>query len=437
MPRSPQDTGSPFERATCSRRAERLSSDTKKLFLSQALRAFAYGFGALLLGTTLHSRGASPTEVGILLGAVAGGGVLVTVAVARFADRAGRRRCYMLLYITLAGAGAAFAFTDALWILVLISLTGTLSADNVDSGPFTSLEQAMLGTALEGQSRIRAFSLYNSVAGIFGSIGALGVAGPSLLRSATAHAPTDQRYFLVFVPVGFAGAWLARSLSERVEFPRPEVGGKAAGRPAPVGLGRSKGAVVRLSALFAVDSFAGGFVLPAFITYWLAAKYSAPATSLGLIFFVLGLLQTVSYLVAARLAERFGLLRTMVFSHLPAHAFVIAVAFAPNLWIAGVLLFARALLSKMDVPTRQAYVMELVDPAERTAAAGYTNAARFTVRPLAPVLAGASQGIAFGLPFVIAGVVKTGYDLALWGWFRRVPLPGDDDKAAPGTTLNS
>lgn len=408
-----------------------LSGDTVKVFSAQALRAFAYGLGALLLGTMLHRRGASPTDVGILLGAVAGGGVVVSLAVARFADRLGRRFCYMVLYVGLAAAGATFALTGILWILVFVSLTGTLSADSVDNGPFTSLEQAMLSTALEGRSRVRAFGLYNSIAGISGSVGALAVGAASLVRSTVSGAPSDQRYFLLFVPVGLAGVLIARSLSNRVEPPRIEAKGNGTGTTAPVRLGRSKGAVVRLAALFAVDSFAGGFVLPAFITYWLATKFSASAATLGLLFFVLGLLQTVSYLLAVRLAERFGLLKTMVFSHLPAHVFVIAVAFAPNLWVAGVLLFARALLSKMDVPTRQAYVMELVDPAERTAAAGYTNAARFTIRPLAPVLAGASQGVAFGLPFVIAGVVKVAYDLVLWGWFRRVPLGNNEQTAQP------
>lgn len=236
--------------------------------------------------------------------------------------------------------------------------------------------------------------------------------------------PVDQRFFLLFVPVGLAGAAIAWSLSDRVEPVRSLAD---AGRPAR--LGRSRGVVARLAALFATDSFAGGFVVPAFIAYWLEGRFAASTAALGLLFFGIGLLQTASFLLAVRLAERFGLLRTMVFSHLPSNLLLAAVPLAPSLWVAVVLLLARSMLSQMDVPTRQAYVMALVDPAERTPAAGYTNAARYTTRPLGPVLAGAGQSLSVGVPFFAAGGIKVIYDLVLWAWFRRVPLL--DGESAP------
>jgi predicted MFS family arabinose efflux permease len=175
--------------------------------------------------------------------------------------------------------------------------------------------------------------------------------------------------------------------------------------------------------LFAVDSFGGGFTVQSFIAYWLSVHYGVSVATLGVVFFVVGILQTLSFLIAVRLATRFGLLRTMVFTHLPSNLLLALIPAAPTLGVAIALLLARTVLSQMDVPTRQAYVMALVDPGERTAAAAYTNTARYVVRPVAPVLAGLAQSVALGLPFALAGGIKTGYDLVLWRWFSHVELP--------------
>jgi predicted MFS family arabinose efflux permease len=181
--------------------------------------------------------------------------------------------------------------------------------------------------------------------------------------------------------------------------------------------------VARLASLFALDSFGGGFTVSAFVAYWLRARFDASPAVIGATFFAMGLLQTVSFLVAPRLADRFGLLRTMVFTHLPSNLLLAVVAFAPNLGAAVVLLLARTALSQMDVPTRQAYVMVLVDADERTPAAAYTNTARYVSRPFGPPLAALAQTVALGLPFVIGGGIKSVYDVTLWRWFGRVPLP--------------
>jgi len=387
---------------------------------AQALRAFAYGFGALLLGSTLPRRGFTSTEVGLVLGAVVGGTVTSSLVVARWSDRIGRRRCYIALYILLGAAGATFAASGNLVVLLAAALSGALSTDIIDNGPFTSLEQAMLATELAGRERIRGFGIYNAVAAAAGSVGALAAGGPPLLRRHLPGVPGDQRFFLLFVPVAVAGAAVAWMLSDGVEAPRT-----AAGLRVRTSLGPSRPTVVRLAGLFATDAFGGGFVVQAFIAYWFTEKFHTSVGLLGVMFFAIGLLQTASFLAATRLAERFGLLSTMVFTHLPSNILLAAIAFAPNLPVAGGLLLACSVLSKMDVPTRQAYVMALVDPSERTAAAGYTNTVRYLVRPLGPVLAGAGQGLFLGLPFLVAGTVKATYDLVLWRWFRGVILPDE------------
>jgi MFS family permease len=403
-------------------------ADVRLILAAQALRAFAYGLGAVLLGVTLGQRGYSSFLVGVVLTAVVAGTVVASLLLARYGDRIGRRRCYVIMYLLLAITGVVFAFRVPLWVLLAASLTGALSTEVVESGPFTSLEQPMLATGLArgratGLARgrqVAGFSLYNAVATVAGSAGALAAGLPGLLRGAWSSPPPDDRYFLVFVPAALAGALIASRLSPAVEVPAP-----SPQSPPRRSVGRSRPVVQRLCALFAVDSLGGGFVIQAFVAYWLAARFGAPAGVIGAVFFASGLLQAVSFMVAARLGERFGLLRTMVFTHLPSNGLLAAMAFAPAFgWAAGLWL-ARTSLSQMDVPARQAYVMALVDQEEQTGAAAWTNTARYVTRPLGPVLAGAAQSVALGLPFLLAGVIKSGYDLALWRWFRHVPVPGE------------
>lgn len=399
--------------------------DTRLILAAQAVRGFAYGLGAVLLGATLEPRGFSRLEAGALLAAVLAGTVVSSLLVARFADRWGRRRCYVVLYVALGVAGVAFAFSDDLWILVAVALTGALSTEVVESGPFTSLEQAMLATDLAGRARVRGFGTYNAVATAAGSLGALAAGGLGPLRKVWSAGPADERAFLAFVPVALLGALFAARLSPGVEAED----GSSVTRRLP---SESRARVRRLAGLFAVDSFGGGFVVQSFIAYWLTVSFHASVGVLGATFFAVGLLQTASMLVAPRLVERFGLLPTMVFTHLPSNLLLAAMAFAPSLPIAVGLLLARVALSQMDVPTRQAYVMALVAPSERTAAAAYTNTARYVVRPVGPALAGASQSMALGAPFLIAGVVKGAYDLVLWRRFRGVEL-GPDRAAVEST----
>ncbi|MEX0682772.1 MAG: MFS transporter [Dehalococcoidia bacterium] len=404
-----------------------MNPDIVRIFCAQGLRALAYGFGSVLLGLTLASRGWSSTEVGALLTAIVAGTALMSIVIGMFGDRIERRRAYALLFCGLALSGLAFGLADEFWILAIVALTGTLSTEVVESGPFTSLEQAMIAESVPSARRGRTFALYNAAATITGSVGALAAGGPSLLRDVWPNLPADQRFFLAFVPVALLGAVVALSLSAAVET-------TVARRTSFGGLEKSRGTVFRLSGLFAVDSFAGGFVVQSFIAYWFRVKFGVSPEVLGLLFFGVGVMQTASFLAAGRLGERFGLLNTMVFSHIPSNIFLAAIAFAPSLPVAIALLLGRQSLSQMDVPTRQAYIANLVDPAERTSAAAYTNTARYLTRPIGPALAGAVQQIALGAPFVIAGTLKVAYDLTLWAWFRRVPLEDAPDQTSAVAT---
>ena len=387
--------------------------DVQRIFVAQGLRAFAYGLGSVLLGLTLEERGWSSTELGALLTAVVAGTALMSVVIGAFGDRLGRRRSYSMLFVGLGLAGLVFGLSDNFWLLAIVALTGTLSTEVVESGPFTSLEQSIIAGSVPPALRGRTFAMYNAAATIAGSAGALAAGGPSLLRDSLGL-PADERFFLTLIPVALLGAMVALSLSPSVET--------EAKRTSFAGLGRSRSTVTRLAGLFAVDSLAGGFVVQAFIAYWFRLKFGVSPEVLGLLFFGVGVMQTASFLAAGRLAERFGLLNTMIFSHIPSNVLLAAIPFAPTLAVAIALLLCRQSLSQMDVPTRQAYISNLVDPPERTAAAAYTNTARYVVRPMGPALAAVAQQIALGAPFVIAGTLKIGYDLTLWAWFRRVPL---------------
>ena len=382
----------------------RLTADARRILAVQALRAFAYGLGSILIGVTLARRGLSGFEVGLVLAALLTGVALTSIAIARTGDRVGRRRWYTALFLVMGLAGTAFALTDETWLLVLAALTGTVSTEVVESGPFTSLEQAMLPSAAGRLDATRLFGTYNTVATLAGSAGALAAGLVAFLDV------EPQRLLLVYVVVAVAGAALTLGLSEAVEP-------VARGARAP--LERSRGVVRRLSGLFALDSFGGGFVTQAFIAYWFTETYGTSPEVLGAAFFAVGLLQALSFQGAVRLAGRIGLVNTMVFTHLPSNVLLALIPLAPNEVAAFGLLFARYALSQMDVPTRQAYVVGVVDPEERTAAAAYTNTARYVTRPLGPLVAAPILQFSLGAPFLIAGAIKSAYDLMLFADFRR------------------
>jgi len=393
----------------------------------QGVRAAGYGFTAVLLGALLAARGFTSVQAGAVLTALIAGTAVASLAVGRFGDRFGRRRSYAVFFGGIAAAGVVVAAGAPLWVLLVVALTGTLSTDVVDNGPATTLEQAMLAAEDAGTAAV--YGRYNAVGSAAGALGSLAVVLPGLGPHGGAGA-VHAWLFLVLVPVGITGMVLAGCLSPAVED-------RGAGLPEPVTrararLGPSRPVVRRLAGLFALDAAGGGLVTTGFLSFYFTERYHVSVAALGWLFFAVSVVQAVSVALAPLLSRRFGLVATMVGTHLPSNVLLAAVAFAPTFGVAALLLLARTTLSQMDVPTRQALVMTVVTPDERTAAAAVTNASRYTVRPAGPLVAGLVQQLALGAPLVVAGAVKGGYDLALWGWAHRLGLTTRPGPPGPG-----
>ncbi len=317
----------------------------------------------MLVGVTLADRGYSAAAVGAILAALLAGNALASLLLARYGDRIGRRRCYRALLVAMAVAGTIFATTEWLPALIAAALTGTISTDVVESGPFTSLEQAMLPHAAADRDPTALFGTYNTVATLAGSLGAL-----------IALVGSSPPWLLCYPAAAAAGLVAIRGLS-----PVVEIGREHTAEPRPP-LHRSRGTVARLSGLFALDSLGGGFVPQTFIAYLFTRRYGASPDVLAVLFFAIGLLQALSFQAAVRIAARIGLLRTMVFTHLPSNILLAAIAFAPTLETAIALLLARFALSQMDVPTRQAYVVSRRRP-ERADGSGRLHQRRANACP--------------------------------------------------------
>jgi MFS family permease len=401
-------------------------TDLSTLFASRALRLFAYGALSVVLVLHLAAVGLTPARVGLLLTLTLLGDTAVSLLVTTRADRLGRRRMLALGAALMAGAGLLFAATDDFWLLLLGATLGILSPSGNEVGPFLAIEQAALSGAVTDRDRTAVFARYTLVGSFATAAGALcgGVLAEGLQRAGW---PATQAYrvvILLYAALGLALLLLFARLSPRVEA------AASPARAAPegwsgLGLPRSRGTVLRLSGLFAIDAFAGGFIVQSFLAAWLHARFDAGEGMIGAIFLGANLLAGLSALAAAPLARRFGLVNTMVFSHLPSNLLLLAVPFMPTLPLAAGLLFLRFSISQLDVPTRQSYTMAVVDPGERAAAAGVTGMARTIGASLAPVLAGplyAVPALAW-VPFAACGLLKIGYDLALWRAFRALPPP--------------
>src|SRR6266568_1841716 len=330
-----------------------LGRDARLLVAGQGVRAAGYGFTAVLLGALLAARGYTHLQVGLV------GTALASLAVGAFADRWGRRRCYAVFFTGIAVAGVVVAAGVPLWVLLAVALTGTLSTDVVDNGPATTLEQAMLAAEDAGTAAV--YGRYNAVGAAAGALGALAVTLPGL----GPHGPSRGLHawlFLVLVPVGITGVLLALRLSAAVEAPAGKVSPLGSVTRARTRLGPSRVVVRRLAGLFAVDAAGGGLVTTGFLSYYFAERYHASVVALGWLFFAVSVVQAISVALAPLLARRFGLVATMVGTHLPSNLLLAGVAFAPTFAAAALLLLARTTLSQMDVPTRQALVMTVVTP---------------------------------------------------------------------------
>jgi MFS family permease len=380
---------------------------------ARALRAFADGFVAVLLPAYLLALGHGQFEVGLLSTATLFGSALATLAVGRWGHRFALRRLLLGAAVLMAATGLGFASLTSLWPLLVVAFMGPLNPSGGDVSVFLPLEHSILAASASIDARTGVFARYSFVGSIFGAFGALAVAVPEWLAASAGWRIVDalRMMFVVYAAIG-AVVWL---LYLRIPPPRIEEA-----RPAAP-LDASRAIVVRLAGLFSVDAFAGGLLINALLALWLFERFGMSLTAAGAFFFWTGLFSAVSQLAAAPLARRIGLINTMVFTHIPASLCLIGAAFASSLELALGLLLVRSLLSQMDVPTRSAYVMSVVTPAERPAAASFTAVPRSLASAAGPTIAGAwfAAG-AMAAPLVACGVLKIAYDLALFAAFRRV-----------------
>ncbi len=387
----------------------------RTLVAGRALRAFVDGYIAVLLPAYLLALGFDVWTVGVLSTATLLGSALATLAVGAWGHLVAPHRLLLGAAVLMTATGLAFAGLSGFWPLLLVAFVGTLNPSAGDVSVFLPLEHARLAGAAKGGARTELFARYSLLASLAAAFGALAAAVPAWLAARTGIAMLDgmRVMFVGYAAVGFATLWLYRRLPE----PRIESG------TAKTALGPSKRIVFKLAALFSVDAFAGGLVLNSLLSLWLMQRFDLSLAGAGTFFFWAGLLTAASMLAAPWVARRIGLLNTMVFTHIPANLCLIGAALAPSLPLALALLFARSALSQMDVPTRTAYVMSVVTPPERAAAASVTAVPRSLASALSPSLAGAlfAAGM-FAAPLVACGLLKIGYDVTLWVACRKHKL---------------
>jgi len=402
-----------------------LGRDARLLFAMRTLRMFGYGFLAVVLVLYLAADGLDPLAIGIVLSLTLIGDTLISLWLTTNADRIGRRRVLMTGAGLMVVAGVVFAFTSWVPLLILAGAIGVISPTGNEVGPFLAIEQASLSQTVPDRRRTPTFAWYNVVGYVATATGALGAGLISQALLDRGLAPVDAYRAIV---IGYAvigvvmivGFW---RLDDAIEAPPAKIDTDGIRRR--FGLHRSKAVVLKLSLLFSIDAFGGGFIPQSLMAYWFHLQYGTEPAVLGAIFFAANLLAAVSSLSAARIAARFGLINTMVFTHIPSNLLLILVPLMPTLPLAILVLLIRFSLSQMDVPTRQSYVMAVVDPDERSAAAGVTGIARTTGAAISPSFSSvlmASAGYA-ALPFYLAGGLKIVYDLLMYREFRAVRPP--------------
>jgi MFS family permease len=385
------------------------------LLMGRALRAFTDGYVAILLPAYLLALGMGTWQVGALASATLLGSALATLAVGTWGHRVHHRSLLLGSACLMASTGFAFAAGSAFWPLLLIAFAGTLNPSSGDVSLFLPLEHARLANAADGDARVALFARYSLLGALFAALGALASALPDHLVNLMGVSRLSALRAM-FVLYGAAGCvvWLLYR-----QLPRPQAD-QASPLVEPSALGHSRPVVLRLAALFSLDSFAGGLVVNALMALWLFKRFDLPLGVTGVFFMGTGLLSALSQLAAPWLAQRVGLLNTMVFTHIPASLCLIAAACVHQMDVALGLLLLRSLLSQMDVPARSAFVMASVTPPERAAAASFTAVPRSLASALGPALGGAMFAAGWlAMPLVLCGVLKITYDLALWRAFRK------------------
>ena len=389
----------------------------RRLLFAKGMRAFGDGFVSLLLPVYLLELGFGPLDVGIIATATLLGSGLLTMAIGFIAHRFHYRSLLLAATVLMAGTGLGFATLTAFWPLLVVAIVGTLNPSSGDVSVFLPLEHAVLSHAAGDKARTAVFARYSLTGALLAALGSLAAGLPVAIAKATGISivASLQWMFVLYAAIGVATAFVYRGLPRAVDPEAREV-------RAPLKESRKK--VYILTALFSLDAFGGGLVVQSMVALWLYQRFDLSIVAAGTIFFWTGLLSAFSFLVAVRIATRIGLVNTMVFTHLPANLCLIAIPFVPDLYGVIVLLMIRSALSQMDVPTRSSYVMAIVTPAERPAAASVTAVPRSLASASSAFLAGYLLGVSpFGWPLVAAGAIKVIYDLLLLAMFRRVRPP--------------
>jgi MFS family permease len=388
----------------------------RALLAARGLRGLIDGAMAVLLPAYLLALGMGTWEVGVISTATMLGSAVATLAVGAWGHRVASTRLLRGASVLMMATGLGFAGLTAFGPLLVVAFVGTLNPSSGDVSVFLPLEHARLAHATQGPARTALFARYSVLGSLCAAVGALAAGLPDWLSHATTLTRLDalRGMFALYGVVGLALLLLYRQLPVEADVDKATQ---------PVPLGPSRPVVLRLAALFAVDSFAGGLVVNSLLSLWLLQRFGVSLAEAGLFFFWSGLLSAASQFAAPRVAQRFGLLNTMVFTHIPANICLVAAALAPNLTLALVLLFVRSALSQMDVPTRSAYVMSVVTPAERPAAASFTAVPRSLASAISPTLSGALFAAGWiATPLVACGLLKIAYDLSLWRAMRETQL---------------
>ena len=394
------------------------------VMVARVIRAFGDGFVAILLPVHLTRLGFSPVGIGLIATSTLLGSALLTLALGFLAHHLHLRRGLLGAALLMTGTGLGFAYLHAFWPLLLIAFVGTLNPSGGDVSVFLPLEHTLIARLASDQTRTAAYGRYSFVGNVGVALGSLAIGSLDWLERILPPGTAINVLFLLYGAIGLATLCLYLRL--------PDV--TASGPGPTAALGPSRKRVYGLAALFAVDAFGGGFIVNSLLAVWLFERFGLSVATTGTIFFAIGICSALSYFGAVQLATRFGLVNTMVFTHLPSNILLILAALAPTLGLAVALLVLRSLLSQMDVPTRSSYVMAVVQPAERPAAASLTAVPRSLASAMAPMLSGWALSLSpFGWPLVCAGLLKIAYDLTLLRYFRAIRPPEEERQSAPSS----
>ena len=398
-----------------------LTRDGKLLLAARIMRTFGYGFLSVIIAIYLRLLGFDNIQIGLLLGSALVNSVIFTLFASFYADRIGRRRLLIIYASLMSVSGLIFTITDNYFLLILAAFIGTMNVTGSETGAFLTIEQATLPQTIRNKQMMNtAFALYNMVGTFSMSVGILLSGLPSLLQEqfyGLSQIESIKGLFILYTLLGLFVIIIYIMLSRDIEV-KQEANRTIKQTLSP----RSKQIVAKLSTLFAVDSFAGGFVIQSVISLSFFTRFGADLAALSYIFSAANVITALSYIAAAKIADRIGLVNTMVFTHLPSNILLILVAFAPSLQLAVILYLIRMTMSQMDVPTRQSYIVAIVSEDERTAASGLTNVSRNIAQTISPSLFGYifQSSLSLAAPFVLGGVIKIIYDLALYFNFRNI-----------------